>query len=82
MARRESANSFAWRDYGNASARRLLELAEAYDLPYALLVNTRLRLLPADGCRVFSRGDEIVDHEPRERQGDMAFEDERADQTC
>jgi hypothetical protein len=31
--------SFAWRDYGNrVGAWRLLELAEAYDLPYALLI--------------------------------------------
>ena len=35
--------SFAWRDYGNrVGAWRLLELAEAYELPYALLVNSEL----------------------------------------
>src|SRR5258706_8642398 len=33
--------SFAWRDYGNrVGAWRLLELAQDYDLPYALLINT------------------------------------------
>ena len=38
-----NTRSFAWRDYGNrVGAWRLLELAEAYDLPYALLVNSEL----------------------------------------
>ena len=38
-----NTRSYAWRDYGNrVGAWRLLELAEAYDLPYALLVNTEL----------------------------------------
>ena len=35
--------AYAWRDYGNrVGAWRLLELAQAYDLPYGLLVNTEL----------------------------------------
>lgn len=38
-----NSRSYAWRDFGNrVGAWRLLELAERYDLPYALLVNTEL----------------------------------------
>jgi len=56
--------SFAWRDYGNrVGAWRLLELAEAYDLPYALLVNTELYDYCPQMVAAFSRrGDEIVGH--------------------
>jgi len=36
-----AVRSYAWRDYGNrVGAWRLLELAEAYDLPYAILANS------------------------------------------
>ena len=38
-----NSRGYAWRDFGNrVGAWRLLELAERYDLPYALLVNTEL----------------------------------------
>ncbi|MDO8278525.1 MAG: polysaccharide deacetylase family protein [Burkholderiaceae bacterium] len=74
--------SFAWRDYGNrVGAWRLLELAQNYDLRFAILANTELydycpRLLQA-----FSkRGDEIVAHgrTNAERQADMSLDQERA----
>ena len=68
-----NARSFAWRDYGNrVGAWRLLELAEAYDLPYALLVNTELYDYCPQMVAAFSkRGDEIVGHgrSNSERQG-------------
>ncbi len=74
--------SFAWRDYGNrVGAWRLLELAEAYDLPYALLVNTELYDYCPQMVAAFSRrGDEIVGHgrTNAERQVDMSFDEERA----
>ena len=77
-----NARSFAWRDYGNrVGAWRLLELAEAYDLPYGLLVNTELYDYCPQMVAAFSkRGDEIVGHgrTNAERQGDMAFDAERA----
>ena len=62
-------------------AWRLLELAEAYDLPYGLLVNTELYDYCPQMVAAFSkRGDEIVGHgrTNAERQGDMAFDAERA----
>jgi allantoinase len=74
--------SFAWRDYGNrVGAWRLLELAEDYKLPYALLVNTELYDYCPQMIAAFSkRGDEIVGHgrTNAERQADMTFEQERA----
>jgi peptidoglycan/xylan/chitin deacetylase (PgdA/CDA1 family) len=74
--------SFAWRDYGNrVGAWRLFELAEAYDLPYALLVNTELYDYCPQMIAAFSRrGDEIVGHgrSNSERQADMSAEEERA----
>lgn len=74
--------SFAWRDYGNrVGAWRLLELANAYDLPFALLVNTELYDYCPEMVRAFSsRGDEIVGHgrTNSERQADMSLEEERA----
>ncbi len=77
-----NSRSFAWRDYGNrVGAWRLLELAEAYDLPYALLVNTELYDYCPQMVAAFSkRGDEIVGHgrTNAERQGDMAYDQERA----
>ena len=59
-----NSRSFAWRDYGNrVGAWRLLELAEAYDLPYALLINTELYDYCPQMVAAFSkRGDEIVGH--------------------
>ena len=77
-----NSRSFAWRDYGNrVGAWRLLELAEAYELPYALLVNTELYDYCPQMVAAFSkRGDEIVGHgrTNAERQGDMAHDEERA----
>ncbi len=74
--------SFAWRDYGNrVGAWRLLELAQAYDLPYALLTNTELYDYCPELIQAFSeRGDEIVGHgrTNAERQIDMNLEQERA----
>lgn len=74
--------SFAWRDYGNrVGAWRLLELAQAYNLPYALLVNTELYDYCPQMVAAFSkRGDEIVGHgrTNAERQVDMPLEEERA----
>jgi len=76
-----NSRSYAWRDYGNrVGAWRLLELAEAYDLPYALLVNTELYDYCPQMVAAFSkRGDEIVGHgrTNAERQGDMAYAQER-----
>lgn len=77
-----NSRSFAWRDYGNrVGAWRLLELAQQYDFPYALLVNTELYDYCPEMIRAFSeRGDEIVAHgrTNAERQVDMPFEEERA----
>ena len=74
--------SFAWRDYGNrVGAWRLLELAEAYDLPYGLLANTELYDYCPQMIKAFSeRGDEIVGHgrTNAERQIDMSLAEERA----
>ena len=74
--------SFAWRDYGNrVGAWRLLELAEAFDLPYALLTNSELYDYCPEMITAFSdRGDEIVGHgrTNSERQVDMSVAEERA----
>jgi len=74
--------SFAWRDYGNrVGAWRLIELAEAYDLPYGLLTNTELYDYCPELIKAFSeRGDEIVGHgrTNAERQVDMSLEEERS----
>ena len=74
--------SFAWRDYGNrVGAWRLLELAEAFDLPYALLTNSELYDYCPEMIKAFSdRGDEIVGHgrTNSERQVDMSVAEERA----
>ncbi len=74
--------SFAWRDYGNrVGIWRLLELAQDFDLPYALLVNTELYDYCPEMIRAFSeRGDEIVAHgrTNAERQGDMDEQQEKA----
>lgn len=76
-----NTRSFAWRDYGNrVGAWRLLELAKAYDFPYALLINTELYDYCPELIAAFSqRGDEIVAHgrTNAERQADMTYEQER-----
>ncbi len=73
---------FAWRDYGNrVGAWRLLELAQAYELPYALLANSELYDYCPEMIKAFSdRGDEIVGHgrTNAERQVDMPLDEERA----
>jgi allantoinase len=77
-----NTRSYAWRDYGNrVGAWRLLELAEAYDLPYAVLINTELYDYCPELVAAFrGRGDEIVGHgrTNAERQADMGPEEERA----
>ena len=77
-----NSRSFAWRDYGNrVGAWRLLELAEQFSLPFALLVNTELYDYCPEMVRAFSaRGDEIVGHgrTNSERQVDMTLAQERA----
>jgi allantoinase len=62
-----NVRSYAWRDYGNrVGAWRLLELAEAYDLPYGVLLNTALYDYCPELVAAFSaRGDEIVGHGQR-----------------
>ncbi len=76
-----NTRSFAWRDYGNrVGAWRLLELAKAYDFPYALLINTELYDYCPELIAAFSqRGDEIVAHgrTNAERQADMTYDQER-----
>src|SRR5690349_2467874 len=76
-----NTRSFAWRDYGNrVGAWRLLELAEAFDLPYALLVNSELYGYCPQMVAAFSRrGDEIVGHgrTNAERQADLSPEAEK-----
>jgi allantoinase len=75
--------AFAWRDYGNrVGAWRLIELAQADDLPYGLLANTELYDYCPEMIKAFrERGDEIVGHgrTNAERQIDMNPEQER---TC
>ena len=77
-----NTRSFAWRDYGNrVGAWRLLELAEAFAIPYGLLVNTELYEYCPEMIAAFSaRGDEIVGHgrTNAERQVDMDVDTERA----
>ena len=77
-----NVRSYAWRDYGNrVGAWRLLELAEAYDLPYGVLLNTALYDYCPELVSAFSaRGDEIVGHgrTNSERQIDMSMAEERA----
>jgi peptidoglycan/xylan/chitin deacetylase (PgdA/CDA1 family) len=77
-----NTRTYAWHDFGNrVGAWRLLELAERYDLPYALLANSELYDYCPEMLAAFSeRGDEIVGHgrTNSERQGDMTQEQERA----
>ena len=76
-----NTRSYAWRDYGNrVGAWRLLEFANDFDLPIALLINTELYDYCPEMVAAFSaRGDEIVGHgrTDSERQADMNFEQER-----
>ncbi|MEK6591687.1 MAG: polysaccharide deacetylase family protein [Pseudomonadota bacterium] len=76
-----NTRSYAWRDYGNrVGAWRLLELAAAYDLPYAVLANSELYDYCPEMLQAFSaRGDEIVGHgrTNAERQADMTEAQER-----
>jgi allantoinase len=77
-----NVRSYGWRDYGNrVGAWRLLELAEACDLPYGVLLNTALYDYCPELVAAFSdRGDEIVGHgrTNSERQIDMSMAEERA----
>jgi hypothetical protein len=59
-----NVRSFAWRDYGNrVGAWRLLEFAEEYGLPYALLINSALYDYCPELVEAYAaRGDEIVGH--------------------
>jgi allantoinase len=77
-----NTRSFAWRDFGNrVGAWRLIELADRYDIPYAVLANTELYDYCPELMAAFrKRGDEIVGHgrTNAERQVDMSFDQERA----
>jgi len=77
-----NTRSYAWRDYGNrVGAWRLLEFANDYGLPVALLINTELYDYCPEMVAAYSaRGDEIVGHgrTDAERQADMNYEQERA----
>ncbi len=77
-----NSRSYAWRDYGNrVGAWRLLELAEACNIPYALLINTALYDYCPELIAAFrARGDEIVGHgrTNAERQADMDMATETA----
>ncbi|HSB48547.1 MAG TPA: polysaccharide deacetylase, partial [Burkholderiales bacterium] len=73
-----NVRSFAWRDYGNrVGAWRLLEFADAQELPYALLINSELYDYCPELVAAYSeRGHEIVGHgrTNSERQSEMAPE--------
>ncbi len=77
-----NTRSYAWRDYGNrVGAWRLLEFAQTYELPFAVLVNTELYDYCPELVAAYSqRGDEIVGHgrTNAERQADMSPTEERA----
>lgn len=77
-----NTRSYAWRDFGNrVGAWRLIELADRYDIPYAVLTNTELYDYCPELMAAFrKRGDEIVGHgrTNSERQIDMNAEQERA----
>lgn len=76
-----NVRSYAWRDYGNrVGAWRLLEFADAYQLPYALLINSELYDYCPELVAAFAaRGDEIVGHgrTNSERQTEMPLDEER-----
>ena len=77
-----NTRSYAWRDYGNrVGAWRLLELADAFAIPYGLLMNSALYDYCPEMIAAFrARGDEIVSHgrTNSERQSDMSPDAERA----
>jgi allantoinase len=77
-----NTRAYAWHDYGNrVGAWRLLELANAYKLPYAILTNSALYDYCPELLAAFrERGDEFVGHgrTNSERQVDMPYEKERA----
>ena len=77
-----NTRSYAWRDYGNrVGAWRLLELADAFAIPYGLLMNSALYDYCPEMIAAFrARGDEIVGHgrTNSERQSDMSPDAERA----
>ncbi|OHV07638.1 polysaccharide deacetylase family protein [Kushneria phosphatilytica] len=74
--------NYGWREYGNrVGAWRCLELFERLGLPVGAIANTAI----LDHCpelldAFHARGDEIIahGHTNAERQGQLAFEDERA----
>jgi allantoinase len=76
-----NVRSYAWRDYGNrVGGWRLLELANDYELPYALLLNSELYDYCPELLAAFAeRGDEMVGHgrSNSERQSDMKPQEER-----
>jgi allantoinase len=76
-----NVRSYAWRDYGNrVGAWRLLEFANGYELPCAVLINSELYdYCPELIAAYAERGDEIVGHgrSNSERQSDMKPEEER-----
>ena len=76
-----NVRSYAWRDYGNrVGGWRLLEFANEYDLPYAVLINSELyEYCPELVAAYAKRGDEIVGHgrTNSERQSEMKPEEER-----
>ena len=76
-----NVRSYAWRDYGNrVGAWRLLEFADAHELPYALLINSELYDYCPELVAAFAaRGDEIVGHGRTngERQTEMKLDEER-----
>jgi allantoinase len=76
-----NVRSYAWRDYGNrVGAWRLLEFADAHQLPYALLINSALYdYCPELVAAYAARGDEIVGHGRTngERQTEMKLDEER-----
>lgn len=76
-----NVRSYAWRDYGNrVGAWRLMELADAYDLPYAILLNSALYDYCPELLAAFAaRGDEMVGHgrTNSERQTEMSPQEER-----
>ncbi|MDO8279734.1 MAG: polysaccharide deacetylase family protein [Burkholderiaceae bacterium] len=77
-----NTRSYAWRDYGNrVGAWRMIELADAYQLPYSVLANSEIYdYCPQLMAAFRQRGDEVVGHgrTNSERQGDMSCEHERA----
>jgi len=76
-----NVRSYAWRDYGNrVGAWRLLEFADAHELPYALLINSELYdYCPELVAAYAARGDEMVGHgrTNAERQTEMKLDEER-----